>query len=61
MVIFEGYAYDVEEYIDFHPGGYDVIEPYLGKNIDEVFEDQGHTAAALKIIAQLPKVGKIVS
>ena len=59
LVIFQGCVYDVSEYMDYHPGGSDRIERYLGKNIDSVFEQVGHTVAALKIIAQLPKVGEI--
>jgi hypothetical protein len=40
-----------------HPGGFDRIEPFLGKNIDKTIA--GHTAAALKIIAQLPQIGML--
>ena len=54
LVIFQGYVYDISDYIYYHPGGFDRIEPFLGKNIDSVFEKVGHTVAALKIIAQLP-------
>jgi cytochrome b involved in lipid metabolism len=43
----------------YHPGGFDRIEPYLGKNIDRVFKSVGHSEAALKIIAQLPRVGMV--
>ena len=43
----------------YHPGGFDRIEPYLGKDISKIFKQVGHTVAALKIIAQLPKVGML--
>jgi 4-hydroxysphinganine ceramide fatty acyl 2-hydroxylase len=36
-----------------------MLLPLIGKNIDEAFEDQGHTMAALKILKQLTKVGKV--
>ena len=38
-VIFEGDVYDVAEYLPLHPGGSDMIEPYIGKCIDEPFEE----------------------
>lgn len=30
VVIFEGIVYDVKDYIGGHPGGSQLIEPYLG-------------------------------
>lgn len=42
-----------------HPGGADFIEPYIGKCIDEPFEDQGHSKSAYKTFLSLPKVGVI--
>ena len=59
LVIFQGYIYDISDYMYFHPGGYDRIQPFLGKNIDDVFVQVGHTVSALKVIAQLPKVGRM--
>ena len=59
LVVFQGYVYDISDYMYFHPGGFDRIEPHLGKNIDDVFKQVGHTISALKVIAQLPKVGMI--
>ena len=59
LCLFQGYVYDVSEYKDYHPGGVDRLEPYLGKNIDAIFKAVGHTAAAYKVMAQLPQVGKV--
>jgi len=47
-VIFEGNVYDVETYLPLHPGGSDMIEPHLGKSIDEPFEENEHTKTAKK-------------
>ena len=38
LVIFQGYIYDISDYMYYHPGGFDRIEPFLGKRIDEVFQ-----------------------
>jgi len=58
-VIFEGVVYDIQEYIDFHPGGYDRIQPLLGKQIDRAFASANHSRAALRVIQQLPVLGKV--
>ena len=39
IVLFEGTVYDVEDYMDLHPGGSDMIEELLGKPIDDAFID----------------------
>jgi cytochrome b involved in lipid metabolism len=39
VVIYGGIVYDVKEYMGGHPGGSQLIEPYLGQNIEEPFED----------------------
>ena len=39
MIIFEGTVYEVGNYMDLHPGGKDYIEKYLGKSIDQAFDD----------------------
>jgi len=58
-VLFQGYIYDISEYIDYHPGGIDRITPFLGKDIESVFKQVEHTSAAYRIMAQLPVVGQI--
>ena len=45
-VLFEGIVYDVSEYMSIHPGGADLIEEYLGKSIDDAFNNQEHSKRA---------------
>lgn len=61
LVIFEGSVYDVADYLQLHPGGSDMIEPYLGKSIDEPFEENEHTKTARNQFNSLPKIGQIAS
>lgn len=51
--------YDTSEYDNQHPGGHDVIASHFGKSMDEEFDEQGHTKSALRIIAQMPRVGYV--
>ena len=53
-MIYKGTVYDVKDYMEGHPGGSNLIKPYLGKDIEEPFEDQEHTKSALRILLQLP-------
>ena len=59
IIIFEGSVYDVDNYIQQHPGGVDKIEEYLGRTIDEAFEEAEHTKAARLIFRDLEKIGVI--
>lgn len=59
ILIFEGTVYDVDIYIAQHPGGQDYLLQYLGKCIDEVFEEHGHTKSARLIFRDLDKIGFI--
>lgn len=61
LVIFEGSVYDVCTYLPLHPGGSDMIEPYLGKCIDEPFEENEHTKTARNQFNSFPKIGHIFS
>jgi cytochrome b involved in lipid metabolism len=38
-VIYKDIVYDIKDYMEKHPGGSKIIKPYLGKNIEEPFED----------------------
>lgn len=51
----------MKEYMPDHPGGGELIEEHLGKNIEEPFEDAEHTKHAKKLMMGLPVVGKIGS
>ena len=42
-----------------HPGGGELIEEHLGKNIEEQFEEAEHTKHALKLLKALPQIGVI--
>ena len=59
VIIFEGAVYDVGSYISQHPGGADKIQEFLGKCIDEPFEDAGHTKSARLIFRDLDRIGFI--
>ena len=49
--------YDVKEYMPDHPGGGELIEEHLGKNIEEPFEEAEHTKHAKKLMMALPVIG----
>ena len=56
-VIYQGTVYDVENYLDMHPGGSEILKDELGKNIDKPFEEAEHTKSARNIFKDLPVVG----
>ena len=57
VIIFEGTVYEIADYMSQHPGGSDMIEPLLGKCIDEAFEEAEHTKSARLIFRDLKKIG----
>lgn len=59
MIIYKDNVYDIGEYIETHPGGADLIRPYLGKRIDLPFEEAEHSRSARNIFKDLPYVGKL--
>lgn len=48
VVIFESVVYDVQKFKDVHPGGVKIIERELGTNVEEKFEEEGHSKSARK-------------
>jgi cytochrome b involved in lipid metabolism len=52
-------VYNVKEYMPDHPGGGELIEEHLGKNIEEPFEEAEHTKHAKKLMMAQPIIGKI--
>lgn len=58
-VIYQGVVYDVAEYLGQHPGGKEIIMPYIGQAIDEPFEEQEHTQSAKNLFHDLPKKGVV--
>lgn len=61
VVIFEGVVYNVKDYLPEHPGGGDLIEALLGKNIEADFEEREHTKSARKLFQTFPIVGNVIS
>lgn len=59
IVIYQKVVYETSDYEMQHPGGYQVIASHFGKSMDEEFDEQGHTKAALRIIKQMPRVGYV--
>ena len=49
--------YSVDEFVNEHPGGADKIEPYFGQDIEQVFEDTGHSDYAKSLFTSIPIVG----
>jgi hypothetical protein len=50
IVSYSGAKFDIEHFLDSHPAGAKVIEPYKDKDITEAFDDVGHSKSALKIM-----------
>jgi cytochrome b involved in lipid metabolism len=60
LIAFEGTIYDVTNYMESHPGGSEKIEEFIGKVIDEAFEEAEHTQSARLIFRDLNKIGLLV-
>ncbi len=50
IVFYKGYKYDVNEFLDSHPAGRDIILPFEGKDMTEEFDAIGHSKSAMKIL-----------
>ncbi|CDW91265.1 fatty acid-2 hydroxylase [Stylonychia lemnae] len=61
LVIFEGVVYNINEYINLHPGGIDILQNLLGKSIDDAFEEISHSKAARNIFQNLEIIGRMTS
>ena len=59
IIIYKGTVYDVADYVNLHPGGSSFISEHYGKQIDEHFEDQGHSRTAKKLFKEFPVVGTV--
>mmetsp|Transcript_34162 Transcript_34162/g.59685 ORF Transcript_34162/g.59685 Transcript_34162/m.59685 type:complete len:330 (-) Transcript_34162:1493-2482(-) len=51
-VIYKGAVVNVTSFIDNHPGGRNLILPFLGNDITQAFDEVGHTAGALGVIEE---------
>eukprot|EP01025_Chloroclados_australasicus_P055872 TRINITY_DN6861_c0_g2_i1.p1 TRINITY_DN6861_c0_g2~~TRINITY_DN6861_c0_g2_i1.p1 ORF type:complete len:142 (-),score=19.66 TRINITY_DN6861_c0_g2_i1:233-658(-) len=47
-----GKVYDVTEFLEEHPGGYDIILQSTGRDATDDFEDIGHSRSAKQMLEQ---------
>lgn len=52
IVFYKGNQYDVNEFLDSHPAGKDIILPFEGKDMTEEFDAVGHSKSALKTLSK---------
>eukprot|EP00887_Chlorella_sp_A99_P002023 scaffold18.g2023.t1 len=45
-------VYDVTQFLDEHPGGYDIVVSNAGKDATEDFDEIGHSKTANEMLAQ---------
>lgn len=59
---YEGYVYDVTNWVDSHPGGYDMISFSSGRDISMLFTSY-HKVNSASIFGspKVPKVGKLIT
>ena len=50
IVHYAGSTFDVEKFIDSHPAGAAIIEPFRDKDMTEAFDAVGHSSNAMKIL-----------
>lgn len=61
IVIYKSKIYDITKFIKIHPGGKKVIQPHIGKPIDEPFGDQEHSDTAKSYFGtRVPQVGIVL-
>lgn len=49
-LVVHGKVYDVTEFLEEHPGGYDIILSATGKDATEDFDEIGHSGNARKLL-----------
>lgn len=49
-LVISGKVYDVTEFLDEHPGGFDIVLAATGKDATEDFEEIGHSNAAREML-----------
>ena len=52
QVIYNGEKYDITTFIDKHPGGREVIEEYINKDMTDAFDNVGHSEGAQRLLAK---------
>lgn len=49
-IIHDDSVYNITKYLEFHPGGYQMIVPYAGKDITKAYYKFGHSNNADNIL-----------
>jgi hypothetical protein len=49
-VTFENETYDIERFLDTHPGGHAILVPYKDRDITTAFRDIGHSQSARRLL-----------
>lgn len=53
-VVYNGRVLDITSFLDNHPGGSDIIIPYLGKDITKAFDaETEHSENAIKMMDEM--------
>lgn len=63
LVTFKNAVYNINTFLDKHPGGRDILEEYQDRDITDAFYDYGHSVGAEKLLRKykLHDEGSIVS
>lgn len=62
-IIYNSSVYDITKFLDVHPGGMEILAPYLGKDVTDLMTDPSvhqHSKNAFKILEQF-KIGELSS
>jgi cytochrome b involved in lipid metabolism len=52
IVTYRDKQYDVNNFLDSHPAGKDIILPFEGKDMTEEFDAVGHSKSAMRILSK---------
>ena len=59
LIIIHDKVYDVQEFLNEHPGGEEILLDHRGKDATEDFDDVGHSSTALELMNKY-LVGELV-
>lgn len=57
-VLYENDQYDIEQFLQNHPGGVNYLAPYKGKDISKRMQDTNHSRAAFYLFKEYKKDGR---
>ncbi|CDW71718.1 fatty acid hydroxylase family protein [Stylonychia lemnae] len=57
LIVFGKKVFNINSYIEIHPGGSQILEQYLNCEIDEPFNETGHTVQAKQLFNEIPLIG----